>query len=1138
MKKVLFVFFCIFTCLPILSQTDEQLHEWYKQGTSAAKQEKYQEAIRYLEQYREGYGKIHSQKDEQYATILHVLAIYYDKLENHSKAVELCSKAMELYKEVLGENNPYYAISLENLADFCVSLGNYEKAVEVQTQLVEVRKSTVGENNPEFATALSFLANYYYHLDKKAQAAELYSKVADIRKRVLGESHSDYAMTLDNLVVCYSSLGNYAKAVEIQAQLVEVYKSTLGKEHPDYAASLHKLSEYYSELGNYTKSVELETNVVEILHLSGEKNISYASSLSDLASYYNFLGNYSMAVEIGEQALDILKNINGENTKTYAMSLGVVAHYYDNLGDYKKAIELGTSSIDIFRYIQEDDNDTYASLLDLLAMCHYKLGDYTKALEFGIQAVEVYDNNFLSVDDELWGKSLDNLSVFYASLGNHKKAIEVCTEALEVLDEEHPDYAKSIRHLSIYYDKLGNYSKGMEYGMKAMEILNENLDENALEYALSLGDFAHYYAWLDNYEKAVEMATQALETIRDKIGENTKEYASALRNLAYCHSYYEYYYKAVEYNSKALQIFRKVLGDKDPDYALCLSNLSYDYYYLGDLEKTFLYFRENASILQSNIYQQFAGLTASQRTILWEKDSYIFTNVYPSLIYQAHATTAPDLYDKSALFAKGLLLSTEIEMNRLIQESGDEEALRMFGELQRNRLQLQKLYEKPIAECHINVDSLAQVIDRQEQALVKRSKVYGDFTRKLRTTWQDVQNALKKDEIAIEFLSFRVYDSDSIMVTALTLRKDDKEPKFIPLFEQRQLQQVSDPHYFYSPELTALVWQPLRRELQGVKRIYFSPAGVLYNIGIEYAPGMENYEMCRLSTTREIITSPTPSQGGKKEAILYGGVDYDAQVTGPPPSEVMGEVSIALHRSLIDSLDIRGAKAGLSSLPGTKIEVENIKASFDKKRKTVSLTMGREATETSVKTLSANTPRILHIATHGFYFTEKQASKTKEKYRFLTIDNDRQSAIDTEDKALMRSGLLMAGANATLRGLDMPMEVDDGILTAQEISRLDLRGLDLVVLSACKTGNGDINQGEGVFGLQRGFKKAGAQTIVMSLWEVADDATQILMTSFYDNLLQGQSKRDAFHNAQQHLRTVNNGEFNHPQFWTAFILLD
>ena len=643
----------------------------------------------------------------------------------------------------------------------------------------------------------------------------------------------------------------------------------------------------------------------------------------------------------------------------------------------------------------------------------------------------------------------------------------------------------------------------------------------------------------------------------------------SLSNLAIYYSSLGDYAKAVEVGTQAMEIRRSVLGEQHPDYAMSLSNLANYYSSLGDYAKTLELFKKNISIRQSNVFQQFAGLTAAQRTMYWSKDSYQFTDLYPNYSYQSHISTAPDLYNKSALFAKGLLLSTEIEMNRLIQESGDAEALRMFEELQTNRMQLQKLYETPIAERHINTDSLEQAVDRQEQALVKRSKVYGDFTRKLRTTWQDVQGALKDEEMAVEFLSFTVFGTDSTMVAALTLRKDDKEPKFIPLFEQRQLQDVSDPQFFHCPELTALVWQPLQQELQGIKRIYFSPAGVLHNIGIEYAPGMEGYEMYRLSTTREVIdshnTHPGPPEGresattpdpsfpkeGKRvtsTTALFGGIDYNALPEVGTPSlgggrgEALGtsEVSIALHRSLIDSLSVRGMTA--TYLPATLDEVQAIKASFDKKYQPATLTTGNEATETAVKTLSTHTPKILHIATHGFYFTENQAERQKS-LRFLTIDGSPslgggQGEASPEDKALTRSGLLMAGANATLRGKDIPMDADDGVLTAQEISRLDLRGVDLMVLSACKTGNGDINQGEGVFGLQRGFKKAGVQTIVMSLWEVDDKATQILMTEFYDNLLQGQSKRDAFQNAQKHLRTVENGHYDEPQYWAAFILLD
>jgi CHAT domain-containing protein len=191
------------------------------------------------------------------------------------------------------------------------------------------------------------------------------------------------------------------------------------------------------------------------------------------------------------------------------------------------------------------------------------------------------------------------------------------------------------------------------------------------------------------------------------------------------------------------------------------------------------------------------------------------------------------------------------------------------------------------------------------------------------------------------------------------------------------------------------------------------------------------------------------------------------------------------------------------------------------------------ASEESFKSFSGKVINVIHIATHGFYYTSDEANSIN--YDFLMLNNNMASV---EDKSLTRSGLLMAGANHILEGENLPDNVEDGILTAKEISDVDLRGLDLVVLSACQTGLGDISQSEGVFGLQRGFKKAGANAILMSLWEVDDKATQILMTQFYKNLLSGQSKRHSLQAAQKYLREYNNGFFNEPKYWAAFILLD
>ena len=921
--------------------------------------------------------------------------------------------------------------------------------------------------------------------------------------------------------------GDYQEAIRFYELAKDGYRKQSRQEEIAYSMLQCSLAGVYASNGNSRKAIEIMYEELEReARQTGTNSKEYAATLLDLATYFSNIYNFSMAIDLGVKALEIYKKEYGVHPN-YANALTDVSDYFNYVGNPAKAIELCSEALEILREWYEENEPIIARTLSRLAYCYFYLGDYPKAIDLCTQAVMAYRNS-VGEKHSLYIGAVSDLALNYSNLGDFNKAIELCGKAVDLQRSTHGEnnsqFSMFLSNLSGMYCLVGDYDKALEIGKKAMIIDKEVSGEKSIAYARSSCNVALIYYALNKPDQAVALG------------------------------------------SKAMEIWKEMLGVQHPDYASSLHNLACFYGSIGDNAKALKYYGDNISILRDNTLQQFSNLTASQRNIFWVKKSYEFTDIYPSLTYRSHATTAPDLYDKSALFAKGLLLSTEIEMNRLIQESGDKEAMRMFDELQLNRLQLQKLYETPIAERHVSTDSLALLVDRQEKALVKRSAVYGDFTRKLRTTWQDVQQALQPNEIAIEFLSFNVYGTDSTIVAALTLRKDDKEPKFIPLFEQQQLQAVSDPFYYHCPELTALVWQPLQQELQGVKRIYFSPAGVLHNIGIEYAPGMENYEMYRLSTTREIITqsrthlgppeervsatthNPSfPKEGSKVTlaAALFGGIDYNASLGGDSPSlgGGQGEVSVALHRSFIDSLDIRGAKVKIQELPGTRTEVEEIKRSFDNKHRPSILHMGAEATETAVKVLSGTKPNILHIATHGFYFTENQTMRSRERIPFFGMaDNSPslgggQGVVSSEDKALTRSGLLMAGVNV-LKDQDLPMEADDGILTAQEISRLDLRGLDLVVLSACKTGNGDINQGEGVFGLQRGFKKAGAQTLVMSLWEVADDATQILMTSFYNNLLAGLSKRSAFREAQQYLRTCNGGIYDHPQFWAAFVLLD
>ena len=399
--------------------------------------------------------------------------------------------------------------------------------------------------------------------------------------------------------------------------------------------------------------------------------------------------------------------------------------------------------------------------------------------------------------------------------------------------------------------------------------------------------------------------------------------------------------------------------------------------------------------------------------------------------------------------------------------------------------------------------------------------------------------SLKKGEIAIEFITVPRKGGDDY--AALILKKGYAAPRFVKLANHKEIASVRRRQYYTTSKLYNLFWKPLEKELNGIANVYFSPAGIIFNVGIEYLPDDNGTVFCsrrntyRLSSTKELVLHKTCSF---QEGILFGGIDYDAELY--PLSKTRPNTSIG--NDSCDSPKLRCATIPSSFyyLPGTFEEVQKISAILNNKKISNTLFSGKSGSETALKNLSAAKADFLHIATHGFCFTEKNEGQS------ITVDsifrkaacNDEIVAPLFEDKMLTRSGLILAGANKSTGKSSIMGNVDDGILYADEIADLNLNNIDLLVLSACQSGLGDIASSEGVFGLQRGFKLAGVHSIVMSMWEVDDEATKILMTEMYKNLTEGQSKRSAFIKAQNALRTIEDGLFNDPDYWAAFVLLD
>ena len=412
-----------------------------------------------------------------------------------------------------------------------------------------------------------------------------------------------------------------------------------------------------------------------------------------------------------------------------------------------------------------------------------------------------------------------------------------------------------------------------------------------------------------------------------------------------------------------------------------------------------------------------------------------------------------------------------------------------------------------------------------KQLLLRTTKQRKNALPPSNVTWRDVQKRLGNGDAAIEFVRFNVFESGEIKVLrmyAAVAMTRDSSPILIPMATEKNLTLwvLKDPSELYSVNgygnaLFKLVWLDILNylESQDINNIYFAPCGVLNQIAIESLPfDKENtvsyhYNLTRLSSTRELVNKHNLHPD--KSAALYGDLFYRAS------AETMQQAT---------------TRSAVGTLPYSKQEINDISQLLSGKQYNVNVQSQKQGTEASFKSLSGKSPSILHLSTHGFVNRP--------------IEGD----------AMQRSGLIMAYGARAWEGKSVPKDTEDGILTAAEIATLDLSGTDIVVLSACNTALGEVTT-EGVWGLQRAFKQAGAQTIVMSLWQVDDEATAVFMQYFYEALLKGRQTlakavsidveiavhifnypHDALATAQRRMR--QHPQYSSPYYWAGFIVVD
>jgi len=1060
--------------------------------------------------------------------------LYYQLFKYNSSI--LCYKEALALMDHAGMKKTYtYCETVHRLADICRWNHDYDDAKKYAKQYEKLSKKFKQEENEE----VDFVAgddNYdtdIYGMEEQSELEQLYQHLYMLNSSIRSTNVNDCRPQAIETFVKIKNLFERDGFNTSNDSIIYEYSLL----HIGY---IEYIAEKYDSALNYMSELDRFLPQSNSISGNGYAEVHYyyllykAFALAGKDEYREALKNFDLI-------FDYYKRLESQDEYyevDYTMML-YAAYIYVSLHDYDKAFVYYDYLMSQFD--ENEISDNYFATKYAMASTYAEMGEYVSVI--GCLEPEFKRLEYIYVDSDVCAKICNLLGDAYVAVGNYDRAYKCYNLAQESIRvyQGADTYAEvqTLNSLGNFFKRIGKNREAVDYYDDALEMLDRMKSYNPVQYAELYENKGTSYTMLGMYDEAMSLFEKCLAINQETYGENSSYYATTLCNIALAYKSKGEYDKALKNYSDALAILRNIYDDKHPTYAETLNGIGDVYFAMGDYNKAAESFSEAMEINRKHLATDFSFLTSVEREMYWEKNKDMSQHILRCGSKLSNNGVISSGAYNAELITKGLLLTSDIEFTRSVYESGDSVLISDYANLISMKNKLGRAYEMPVEDRYIDCRKLKEDINVAERELVGKVEKYGNFSALIGLTWKDVQSAMRKGDVAVEFTRFEV-DSTETRYAALVLTKNANSPVIVPLCTAVELQRLmrtgvmpgkqSDDDrgasvlqdkrmgVYTSTALYNAIWKPLEKYFTPNARVYFAPTGLLHQVAIEYA--MVNstksisdiYEIYRVSSTRFLAMeySPRPFD----EAVLYGGISYDSDTASMKRESERFGTRAASYNSFSD-ISRDEERSSLNYLPGTKTEVETINNKLKAEKIKVDMHIGEAASEESFKNLSGKKVSLLHIATHGFFVPAD------------TILNSEQS--------LNLSGLMLAGANNIWTNRPVPEGVEDGVLTAKEISNMDLRDADMVVLSACQTGLGEITD-EGVFGLQRGFKKAGVHTLIMSLWSVDDNATQLMMTEFYSNLMAGMSKREAFLKAQRTLKTTKG--FENPRFWAAFIMLD
>jgi len=875
-------------------------------------------------------------------------------------------------------------------------------------------------------------------------------------------------------------------------------------------------------------------------------SFSYAVSLNDKAAQFESQDKLADVVAVSSLVVTEAKDETPLGEARNYMDIGEMSY---SANGFKLAEGSFLSATAILYAHGLQAHPLYGRGLANLGLLYNSMGRYSASMEFTDKALEVRKEHF-GTDSKDYAASLNNLAVLNKDLGHYNDAEKQLSEAIalnrQVAGDEDIAYAISLNNRGVLYQTLGRYDDAEQDMKQALEVAAKTLNTNSLQYTRLQSNLALLYQQQGRFADAEEIYLKAINSIARNPTKNKKtnpDYAHMLENLASLYVKMEQYDKAEDLYVEALAVYEKKFDNKYSGFGLTSARLGALFLVRQNLSEAEKYLLEAEEVIadtygidhpysvdlqvqlghlfwlkgdneQANNYfvtaldksmdfvgEYFAPMSDTEKALYWKTLRPRFEGYYAFAASNDDKEVLAQAMNYR-IVTKAMLLSGATKVKNQILNSGDEELIKDYNTWLDQKGTLAHYYsmsEEDIREQGINLDSIDRAANVLEKSLSERSGIFTEAYQSTNPTLQDVQTHLKDGQTAVEIIRIGKTFHSPLSYMAVVIYPD--EIKKVVFENGIELEDKSYKLYRNLVKFKrednlsyANFWQPIDELLGNSSKSFLSLDGVYNQLSINslsidqstFVGDKRSYTI--IPSLREVSGASINQQVKVKKAVLYGNPDYQSTKIDP--------------------------------LPGTGDEVAAISQLLKTSGYSTVIKTGEGASEENF--VEQSKVGIVHVATHGFFV----ADPNNEQTSVFSIP-----LYNVNENVLLRSGLLFAGAGNTSG--EKLAGTANGVLTSYDVINLDMANSDIVILSACETGLGDVMAGEGVFGLQRAFQIAGAKAVIMSLWKVDDKATKQLMVSFYKNWLLSGNLDQAFSKAQNEVRR----QYSHPYYWGSFVLL-